>query len=193
MIVKTFNAGDCWAFASVAALEGIYKIVKGNLISFSEQNLIDCVYNNGGCTGGNTYFAYTYMIIKGITSEESYPYEGKQGICRHTWPVTTISNIHFVDQNDVNALLAAVNQQPVSIVMDFKGLRHYKGGVYKGGCSHEPNHAVLIIGYGTSDDGDAYWLIKNSWGKSWGEEGYMKLLKDQVLCPIFGPKIPILS
>ncbi|KAL9226967.1 hypothetical protein vseg_002719 [Gypsophila vaccaria] len=194
MIVKTLNnVGCCWAFATVAALEGIYKIVKGNLITFSEQNLIDCVQSNYGCSGGNLTFAYEYMETNGITSEESYPYEGKQGQCRATRPVTTISDIQLVDPNDVDALLAAVNQQPVSIEIDSGGLRHYGGGVYKGGCRHEPNHAVLIIGYGTTDDGDAYWLVKNSWGESWGEKGYMKLFKDQILCPIMEPIIPILS
>ncbi|KAL9234005.1 hypothetical protein vseg_008929 [Gypsophila vaccaria] len=186
--------GGCWAFASVAALEGIYKIVKGNLISFSEQNLIDCAQNSHGCTSGGLQYAYEYMLTNGITTEESYPYEATQGQCRATQPVTTITDYQLVDPGDVDALLAAVNQQPVSVSINSNGLRHYKSGVYKGGCISTINHAVTVIGYGTTQDGDQYWLVKNSWGESWGEEGYMKLFKDENLCPItLNSQIPILT
>ncbi|KAK9714568.1 hypothetical protein RND81_06G104000 [Saponaria officinalis] len=183
------GCGGCWAFATVAALEGIYKIKTGISASFSEQSLIDCVHKNHGCSNGNMANAYDYIKSTGITVETIYPYEAKQGECRPKQPVLTIKDHKVVGPNDVNALLAAVNQQPVSVNIDSTGIRHYSGGVYNGGCSSKINHDFTVIGYGPN-----YWLIKNSWGESWGENGYMKLLRDEKLCPITSaPQIPILK
>ncbi|KAK9671069.1 hypothetical protein RND81_12G004800 [Saponaria officinalis] len=187
------GCGSCWAFATVAALEGIYKIKTGMLVPFSEQNLIDCVQKNHGCSGGSMANTYEYMKSTGITVEIDYPYEAKQGQCRVKRPVAipilTIKDHKVVGPRDVNALLAAVNQQPVSVNIDSTGIRHYSSGVYDGGCSSKTNHDLTVIGYGPN-----YWLIKNSWGESWGEKGYMKLLRDEKSCPITTvPQIPILS
>ncbi|KAK9671068.1 hypothetical protein RND81_12G004700 [Saponaria officinalis] len=183
------SRGGCWAFSSVAALEGIYKIKTGISASFSEQNLIDCVKLAHGCSYGHMRFAYDYMRSTGITVETLYPYEAKQGPCRPKQPMLTIKDFKLVGPRDVNALLAAVNQQPVSVNIDSTGIRHYSSGVYNGGCSSKINHEVAVIGYGQN-----YWLIKNSWGESWGMKGYLMLLRDENLCPITaGPHIPILK
>ncbi|KAK9714565.1 hypothetical protein RND81_06G103700 [Saponaria officinalis] len=195
--VKTQGpCGGCWAFAAVAALEGIYKIKTGKLVDFSEQNLIDCEHNSRGCTDGSSLHAFEYMQSKGIMLEQNYPYQGKQGPCKVMTPTYTIKGFHIVGPNDGNALMAAVSQQPVVIAIDSRGyFPHYSSGIYDGGCSYNPNHSVTLVGYGKDDQtGKDYWLVKNSWGESWGEKGYMRLLREVDLCPIglYYPYVPIL-
>ncbi|KAK9714567.1 hypothetical protein RND81_06G103900 [Saponaria officinalis] len=147
------------------SLRGKYKIKTGKLVDFSEQNLIDCDDKSHGCP------------------------------CKATTPIYTIKGSHNVGPNDGNALMAAVSQQPVAIAIDSRGhFSYYSNGIYDGWCSGNPNHAVTLVGYGKDDStGKDYWLIKNSWGESWGEKGYMRLLRDD-LCSIalYNPYVPIL-
>ncbi|KAL9234002.1 hypothetical protein vseg_008926 [Gypsophila vaccaria] len=123
-------------------------------------------------------------MSKGITVEQNYPYEAKVGQCKVMAPTFTIKDYQRVPMN-VDALLAATNQQPVAIHIDANGFQHYNGGVYDGGCSNNTHHAVAVIGYGKDDlTGKDYWLIKNSWGARWGEDGCIRILRDEHSCPI---------
>ncbi|GAB4831394.1 hypothetical protein Ancab_005405 [Ancistrocladus abbreviatus] len=181
------DCGCCWAFTTVASVEGMLQITAGNLISLSEQELLDCDKSNNGCNGGNMNKAFQFIVDNnGLTTEANYPYTGSQGMCNSVAAAATISGYENVPANSESALLLAVANQPVSIPIYARGsdFHQYSGGLYTGEeCGtnlaiSDLNHAVTIIGYGTTDDGTKYWLIKNSWGTSWGENGYMKIKRD---------------
>uniref|UniRef100_A0A7N0TPA8 Uncharacterized protein n=1 Tax=Kalanchoe fedtschenkoi TaxID=63787 RepID=A0A7N0TPA8_KALFE len=172
------RCGCCWAFSAVATIEGITKLKIGELISLSEQEL------DHGCRGG--YMENAFHFIKrngGLTTEAQYPYRGKDGCCRaaNKSSAAEITGYENVPANDENALMKAVANQPVSVVIDAGGrdFQFYSSGVFAGRCGTRQNHGVTAVGYGVADEGE-YWLVKNSWGESWGEEGYIRMRRGVV-------------
>ncbi|KAJ6769967.1 CYSTEINE PROTEASE FAMILY C1-RELATED [Salix purpurea] len=171
-------SGSCWSFSTTGAIEAINAIVTGDLISLSEQELVDCdTTNNYGCEGGDMDYAFQWVISNGgLDTESDYPYTGVDGTCntaKEEKKVVSIDGYEDIDQSD-SALLCATVQQPISVGMDGSALdfQLYTGGIYDGDCSDDPNdidHAVLIVGYG-SENGEDYWIVKNSWGTEWGME-----------------------
>ncbi|PKU74158.1 KDEL-tailed cysteine endopeptidase CEP1 [Dendrobium catenatum] len=176
----------CWAFSSVAATEGINQIKNGNLISLSEQELIDCNVNgqSHGCNGGLVDDAFQFIIDNGgIDTEINYPYNEADGSCssnKESKSAVMISGFEDVPSNSESSLLKAVSIQPVSVAIDGgdPNFKNYAGGIFTGPCNTELNHAVTAIGYGIDTDGTKYWLLKNSWGTSWGDDGYIKIQRD---------------
>ena len=181
------QCGSCWAFSTTGSLEGIYSIQHGELVSFSEQQLVDCDNlrhggNDHGCNGGIMDSAFSWIDKNGgLCSEESYPYISENGeteSCQTTCDVVPKSQIQsWVDvQSTDQALMSAIAQQPVSIAIeaDQKDFQLYESGVFTGKCGTTLDHGVLVVGYGT-EEGEDYYLVKNSWGTSWGDQGYIKL------------------
>ncbi|XLU48877.1 hypothetical protein S245_043691 [Arachis hypogaea] len=198
---------SCWAFSTVASIEGIHKIATGKLVSLSEQELVDCVRGDTtGCKGGYMEDAFRFIVKKGgITSESNYSYKGVDKTCKaneketRKHNVAKIKGFEKVPSNNEKALLKAVAKQPVSVYVQAGGddFQFYSSGIFTGKCGTEPDHAVTVVGYGKAKDGTKYWIIKNSWGTDWGEKGYMRIERDihakEGLCGIANnPSYPII-
>jgi len=178
--------GSCWAFSATGALEGLNFITNGSLVSFSEQQLVDCSkdYGNHGCGGGLMDWAFNYTMNEGIESEEVYPYIGWPRACNYTKENVVMYNKGWVDVpvNESQQLEAAVARQPVSVGIEADSItfQFYYGGVYDSGiCGTSLDHGVLVVGYGTSVWGKDYWIVKNSWGHFWGEKGYIRIARTE--------------
>ncbi|KAK4483691.1 hypothetical protein RD792_010892 [Penstemon davidsonii] len=188
------HCGSCWTFSTTGALEAAYAQAFGKSISLSEQQLVDCAgaFNNFGCHGGLPSQAFEYIKYNGgLDTETAYPYTGKNGHCKYS-----SENVGVQVLDSVNITLGAEDElkhavafvRPVSVAFEVvSGFRAYKSGVFTSTtCGNSPmdvNHAVLAVGYGV-ENGIPYWLIKNSWGADWGDEGYFKMEMGKNMCGV---------
>jgi C1A family cysteine protease len=178
------QCGSCWAFSTTGSVEGAWFLSNGTLPSLSEQQLVDCstAEGNQGCNGGLMDDAFQYIIDnKGITTEDAYPYTatGPNTCEAKGKPVAaTLSAYKDVAANSETALETAIVQQPVSVAVeaDQSVFQFYSGGVMDSACGTQLDHGVLAVGYGV-DSGKEYYKVKNSWGASWGEKGYIRLAR----------------
>jgi hypothetical protein len=191
------QCGSCWAFSATGSTESAVYLKYGHLTSLSEQQLVDCstAQGNAGCNGGLMDSAFKYIESNGLCTEAAYPYTAKNGKCSST-SCSASTNSKLSGYKDVthteNALGAAVDITPVSIAIeaDQSGFQLYKSGVFCGTCGTSLDHGVLAVGYGT--DGQDYWKVKNSWGTSWGEAGYIRICRNSNKCGISNePSYPI--
>jgi len=183
------GCGSCWAFSATESLESTVALATGQLLTLSAQQIVSCTQNpdqcggTGGCGGATPELAFGYVQGAGITSETNFPYEGITGTCPTSLPtvVAGIKSFKALATNSYEDLINAVaTTGPISISVDASSWGMYGGGIFDGCDQTNPDldHAVQLVGYGT-EGGQDYWLVRNSWGESWGESGYIRLKRDQ--------------
>jgi C1A family cysteine protease len=169
-VLNQGSCGSCWAYSAAETVQSFWSISKGSLPSLSEQQLVDCTgsYGNQGCNGGWPSYALNYVKASGITTTAAYPYTGRDGACRTQGGAYKVSQVKT--SAGCGALTNNINVQPTSVCVDATNWSFYKSGVFSN-CAANINHAVLAVGY----DNSGNWIIQNSWGTSWGQQGYMTL------------------
>uniref|UniRef100_A0A0K0FTN5 Cathepsin L.1 (inferred by orthology to a zebrafish protein) n=1 Tax=Strongyloides venezuelensis TaxID=75913 RepID=A0A0K0FTN5_STRVS len=182
------DCGACWIFAANGAIESAFAKKTGKLYSFSVQQVADCTPNNA-CNGGWMTTAYRYARRRGLTITENYPYEGKDNICKFSrnMIIGGIKKWINLGKNEGRLKRVVGTIGPVAVGMDssLTSFQNYKSGIYDDPlCTNNLDHAVLIIGYDTDPVFGDYWIVKNSWGTSWGENGYFKIKRGVNQCGI---------
>jgi C1A family cysteine protease len=172
------QCGSCWAFSTTGSLEGLYFLNKSLLVSFSEQQLVDCDKTCQNCEGCFPYLAMVYTAKEGIEPEALYPYKGVKGTCKYNADAALHANTGYqcIAQKDQGQLLAGLLGQPVSIAVeaDQNAWQLYSKGVVNTACGTALDHAVLLVGYlPYQGESSQSYYVKNSWGASWGMNGYI--------------------
>merc|ERR1711881_45851 len=162
-------------------------IASNNLVSLSEQQLVDCSKSNAGCGGGSMESAFSFEKGVNVATESSYPYTARDGSCKSSGYATGIPKGGITGYKTVGSssqsLMSAIQQNPVSVAIeaDQNAFQGYSGGIIKSGCGTNLDHGVLAVGY---DSSQGYFLVKNSWGASWGDAGYVKISTSGNTCGI---------
>jgi len=181
------QCGSCWAFSATEAIESYSFLNDGKLVSLSPQQITSCDKTDGGCNGGNTETAFGYVHkAGGIETSADYPYTsggGSTGICKFDASkiAVKITGYKSVARGETN-LKAALNNGPVSVCLAAEAFQSYRSGILRS-CPGSVDHCVQAVGY---DDANTppYWIVRNSWAKSWGEQGYIRIASGSDLCKI---------
>ena len=195
------SCGSCWAFSTVGNLEGLYYKEKQTMVTLSEQMLVDCDTYDSGCNGGLMENTFTWLKENGgIMTDTDYPYKGRKGTCQsdetkyvdmqitgYTKLGSGSSTWDPVDEDEIKEFLYETG--PLAVALNANPLQTYSSGILDKTSSQCPtsgmNHAVTMVGYGHDDSQDKdYWIVKNSWGKNWGEDGYFRIRRGTGCCGI---------
>lgn len=184
------QCGSCYSFSGTETVETSYAIKTGKLVVLSPQQVVDCSKLNHGCNGGMPDWVFKYFQSNAACSAADYPYVSgtttKEGTCHScTGAVPKLTKYVDVKSGDENAMLQAtlVNSLAVGICASDKQFQLYSSGVLDFNCCTDTNHAVVVEGFSSENNKD-YWLVRNSWGTSWGDKGYVKMVRGKNLCTI---------
>ncbi|XP_048477517.1 uncharacterized protein LOC105390473 isoform X2 [Plutella xylostella] len=188
--------GSCWAFSVTGNVEGQYQLKTGKLLSLSEQELVDCDKLDNGCNGGLPDNAYRAIEqLGGLEVESDYPYDGADDKCsfNKTLSRVQISGAVNISSDETDMAKWLVQHGPISIGINANAMQFYVGGVshpWKMLCNPKNiDHGVLIVGYGVKQyplfkRTMPYWIVKNSWGPLWGEQGYYRVYRGDGTCGV---------
>nr|ACX54787.2 cysteine protease [Arachis diogoi] len=197
------SCGSCWAFSTTGALEGAHYLSTGELVSLSEQQLVDCDHVcdpeeygacDAGCNGGLMNNAFDYILqAGGVQTEKDYPYSGRDETCKFdkSKVAATVANFSVVSLDEDQIAANLVKHGPLAVGINAIFMQTYIGGVscpYI--CGKNLDHGVLLVGYGAAGyapirfKDKPFWIIKNSWGESWGEDGYYKICRGKNVCGV---------
>jgi len=173
------QCGSCWSFSTTGAVEGCVAIASGNLTALSEQELVNCdTVKDNGCGGGLMDYGFEWIAGNGgINSEDNWKYTAEDGYCDPTkkaYKVAVTNNHVDVQQDSDSQFVAALQRGPVSVAIeaDQQAFQFYSGGIFKDACGTQLDHGVLAVGYAAD-----YYIVKNSWGSTWGAQGYINLAR----------------
>jgi C1A family cysteine protease len=179
------QCGSCWAFSAVGVLESRYKIARGTLYQLAEQQLVDCAtgtpYSSEGCNGGEMTDGFDYSAANGMMTEADYPYKAYDQSCKYDSSKATPvkgSGHYMVPPNNANQLKTDIANGPVSVAIeaDTFVFQFYSGGVLNSSkCGTNLDHGVVAVGYGVDATKGEYYIVRNSWGASLGEKGYIRI------------------
>jgi C1A family cysteine protease len=180
------QCGSCWAFSAVGNMEG-QNFLHGTkeLVTLAESQLVDCDKADSGCNGGLMGTAFEYAIKNGMETEKDYPYKASTRTCAYSAKkaIYKFSNWTMIEDDEEVMKQALYEYGPLAIAVDAENWSYYSGGIYDSKCTSNLDHGVTLVGYGT-EKGKDFWLIRNSWGKSWGENGYIRLIRGKNKCGI---------
>nr|O97397.1 RecName: Full=Cathepsin L-like proteinase; Flags: Precursor [Phaedon cochleariae]CAA76927.1 thiol protease [Phaedon cochleariae] len=178
------ECGSCWALSTAAAIESQSAIKSGSKVPLSPQQLVDCStsYGNHGCNGGFAVNGFEYVKDNGLESDADYPYSGKEDKCKandKSRSVVELTGYKKVTASETSLKEAVGTIGPISAVVFGKPMKSYGGGIFDDSSCLGDNlhHGVNVVGYGI-ENGQKYWIIKNTWGADWGESGYIRLIRD---------------
>jgi C1A family cysteine protease len=180
------QCGSCWAFSAIGIIEGWSFNKDGVLHDLSEQQINDCAgaFGNQGCNGGWHDKAVDWAATKGNCKQADYPYKARNQVCQTTCTAVTKPNPSAPKGTTEAALASALEKGPVGVAVDASGgFQSYHSGVFSGPCGTQLNHAILAVGSGTSG-AQKYWIVKNSWGTTWGDKGYISLVQGKNQCGV---------
>lgn len=183
--------GSCWAFSAIGNIESQYALKTGNIVQFSEQQLVDCDKVDQGCNGGLMEDAFKHLQSTGVMTEQSYPYSGKDGQCNFdaSQVKAQVTGYHYASSQDENQIKQLLFENgPFAIAINATPLQFYIFGIFNPWAEwicnpKELNHGVLLVGYGVSGS-TPYWIVKNSWGSFWGEHGYFRIIAGKGACGV---------
>merc|ERR1712048_771551 len=189
------QCGSCWAFSTTGGLEGAWELSSGNMGSMSEQQFVDCSKQNSGCNGGLMDTAFSWAKSQNIATESSYAYTARDGTCKSSFTTAIPSGgvTGYKDCSGASSLQSALQTGPVSVAVeaDQSAFQSYSSGIVSSGCGTNLDHGVLAVGLNTQE---GYYLVKNSWGSSWGDNGYLKISTSGNVCGIHSqPSYPTVS
>jgi len=182
------QCGSCWAFSTTENIESVWAIAGNGLDQLAPQQIVDCDHTDAGCNGGNPPTAYDYVISAGgLELESNYPYTARDGICKaqRSLEVAKIKGYSWATRtlNEDAIQQALYSVAPLSICVDAETWQTYTSGIITKNCGNSLDHCVQLTGWGV-DQGVNYWSVRNSWGTSWGEEGYIRVVMGKDMCGI---------